>query len=111
MMPVKPGSLPIDKIVTGFESGFTGIIYGLCTFLAIFATAHLVPRMQDKGTIDLYLSRPVSRWKLLWSRYLAGLLLATSNVAYLILTIWLIVIWKTHVVHARFLLGGALIVF
>ena len=105
------GTLPIEKIVTGFESGFTGIIYGLCTFLAIFATAHLVPRMQDKGTIDLYLSRPVSLLKLLSSRYVAGLLLATSNVAYLILSIWLIVIWKTHVVHMRFLLGGALIVF
>ena len=105
------GSLPIDKIVTGFESGFTGLIYGLCTFLAIFATAHLVPRMQDKGTIDLYLSRPVSRLKLLFSRYLAGLLLATSNVLYLILSIWAIVMWKTHVVHPRFLLGGALIVF
>ena len=105
------GTLPIEKIVTGFESGFTGLIYGLCTFLAIFATAHLVPRMQDKGTIDLYLSRPVSRLKLLSSRYFAGLLLATSNVAYLILSIWAIVAWKTHVVHPRFLLGGALIVF
>ena len=65
----------------GFESGFSGILYVLCTFLAIFATAHLVPRMQEKGTIDLYLSRPVSRVKLILSRYIAGLILAGSNVA------------------------------
>src|SRR5437870_6724681 len=104
-------SISIEKLVLGFESGFSVILYFLCTFLAIFATAHLVPRMQEKGTIDLYLSRPVSRLKLLWSRYLAGLLLATANVAYLIVSIWLIVMWKTHVFHPRFFLGGALIVF
>ena len=57
------GTMSIEKLVMGFESGFSGILYVLCTFLAIFATAHLVPRMQEKGTIDLYLSRPVSRMK------------------------------------------------
>ena len=105
------GSLPIEKIVTGFESGFSSMLYGLSIFLAIFATAHLVPRMQEKGTIDLYLSRPVSRAKLLSSRYLAGLLLAAGNVLYLITAIWLIVMWKTHVFHPRFFLAGSLIIF
>jgi ABC-type transport system involved in multi-copper enzyme maturation permease subunit len=95
----------------GFESGFSGILYVLCTFLAIFATAHLVPRMQEKGTIDLYLSRPVSRMKLIMSRYVAGLLLAGSNVLYLMVSIWMIVAWKTHVLHPRFLLGGVVILF
>ena len=104
-------SISIEKLVLGFESGFSAILYFLCTFLAVFATAHLVPRMQEKGTIDLYLSHPVSRVKLILSRYVAGLLLAGSNVLYLIGAIWLIVMWKTHVVHPRFLLGGAVIMF
>jgi len=103
--------ISIEKLVLGFESGFSAVLYFLCTFLAIFATAHLVPRMQEKGTIDLYLARPVPRVKLLLSRYAAGLVLAGSNIVYLIGSIWLIVIWKTHVVHPRFLLGGALILF
>src|SRR5947209_18676467 len=101
----------IEKLVLGFESGFSGFLYFLCTFLAIFATAHLVPRMQEKGTIDLYLARPVARVKLLLSRYVAGLVLAGSNIVYLIGSIWLIVVWKTHVVHPRFLLAGAVILF
>src|SRR5213592_2320835 len=104
-------SISIEKLVLGFESGFSAILYFLCTFLAIFATAHLVPRMQEKGTIDLYLARPVARVKLLMSRYIAGLVLAGINIFYLIGTIWLIVMWKTHVIHPRFLLGGALILF
>ena len=57
--------IDIEKLVLGFESGFSAVLYFLCIFLAIFATAHLVPRMQEKGTIDLYLSRPVARVKLL----------------------------------------------
>jgi hypothetical protein len=72
--------ISIERLVLGFESGFSAVLYFLCTFLAIFATAHLVPRMQEKGTVDLYLSRPVSRVKLLLSRYVAGLILAGSNV-------------------------------
>jgi ABC-2 type transport system permease protein len=101
----------IDTLVQGFESGFSGFLYFLCTFLAIFATAHLVPRMQEKGTVDLYLSRPVGRVKLLLSRYLAGLLLAGANIFYLIVSMWVIVMWKTHVVHARFLMAGVIILF
>ena len=52
-------AVDIDKLVLGFESGFSGFLYLVGTFLALFATAHLVPRLQEKGTIDLYLSRPV----------------------------------------------------
>jgi ABC-type transport system involved in multi-copper enzyme maturation permease subunit len=101
----------IDKIVLGFESGFSAFLYLVGIFLALFATAHLVPRLQEKGTVDLYLSRPVGRTRLLLARYTGGLLLAAANVAYLIGAMWLIVVWKTRVVHPRFLLSGAVILF
>ncbi len=100
--------LSIEKLVLGVEVGFSGFLYVFCTFLAIFATAHLVPRMQEKGTIDLYLARPVSRVRLLMSRYLAGLILAGSNVVYLLLSIWIIVGSKTGVWNARFLMAGSI---
>jgi ABC-type transport system involved in multi-copper enzyme maturation permease subunit len=102
-------SVSIEKLVLGFETGFSVFLYFICTFLAIFATAHLVPRMQEKGTIDLYLSRPVSRVNLLLSRYIAGLILAGSNVIYLMGSIWAIVAWKTGVMNPRFLLAGSII--
>ncbi|MGE5276407.1 MAG: ABC transporter permease subunit [Acidobacteriota bacterium] len=107
-----PGSrVDLDKLVLGFESGFSAFLYLVGTFLAVFATSHLVPRMQEKGTVDLYLSRPVGRVSLLLSRYAAGLLLAAANLVYLIGSIWAILIWKTKVVHPRFLLGGGVILF
>jgi len=55
----------LDRLVIGFESGFSAFLYVVGTFLAVFATAHLTPRLQEKGTIDLYLSRPVGRVPLL----------------------------------------------
>lgn len=101
----------MDRLVMGFEGGFSGFLFLVGTFLAVFATAHLMPRLQDKGTIDLYLSKPTGRVPLLLSRYVAGLVLASANVLYLVGSIWLIVIWKTGVVHPRFLLGAAVIIF
>lgn len=104
-------SVDLDKLVLGFESGFSAFLYLVGTFLAVFATAHLVPRLQEKGTIDLYLSRPIPRTQLLLSRYVAGMVLAAANVVYLIGSMWLIVIWKTGLVHPRFLFGGVIILF
>lgn len=103
--------LGIDKLVRGFESAFSFVLYPVGTFLALFATAHLIPRLQEKGTIDLYLSRPVGRVPLLLSRYAGGMLLAAANILYLIGAIWLIVVWKTHVWNPRFLLSGVVILF
>jgi ABC-2 type transport system permease protein len=103
--------IEIDKLVIGFESTFSGVLYFVALFLALFATAHLVPRLQEKGTIDLYLSRPVGRVPLLLSRFAGGLLLAGADIAYLIGAVAVIVAWKTHVFHARFLLSGLVILF
>lgn len=103
--------IDLDRLVLGFESGFAALLYAVGTFLAIFATAHLVPRLQEKGTIDLYLSRPVGRVKLLLTRYASGLSLAGANVVYLIGAIWIIVVWKTRIFHPRFLLAAAVILF
>ena len=110
-VPMGGEQISLDRLVIGFESGFSAFLFVVGTFLAIFATAHLAPRLQEKGTIDLYLSRPVGRIRLLASRYLAGLLLAASNIVYLIGSIWVIVLWKTHVAHPRFFAAGAVILF
>jgi len=104
-------SVDLDKLVLGFESGFAGFLYVVGTFLAIFATAHLVPRLMEKGTVDLYLSRPVGRVPLLLSRYAGGMLLSASNVIYLLGAMWLLVIWKTHLVHPRFFFAAGIILF
>jgi ABC-type transport system involved in multi-copper enzyme maturation permease subunit len=104
-------TIGVEQLVSGFEGAFAPVLFVVGIFLAIFSTAHLVPRLQEKGTIDLYLSRPVHRVPLLLSRYTAGMLLSALNVLYLVGSIWLIVIWKTGVVHPRFMLSAGIIIF
>src|SRR5512141_1420572 len=105
------GMPTVDQLVLGFESGFSGFLFVVATFLSVFATAHLVPRLVEKGTVDLWLSRPIGRTPLLLSRYLGGLLLSAANILYLFGAIWLIVVVKTKVVHPRFLAAGAIVLF
>lgn len=103
--------IQIEELVTGFEGVFSSMLFYMSVFISIFATAHLVPRLQEKGTIDLYLSRPIPRIPLMLSRYVAGMVLVAANVLYLVGTMWLVVIWKTHVFHPRFMLSALLVLF
>jgi ABC-type transport system involved in multi-copper enzyme maturation permease subunit len=58
----------IQTVLVDYLAGTIGIV------LAIAATAFFVPRMLEKGAADTLFSKPVSRFALLLSRYLAGLL-------------------------------------
>jgi ABC-type transport system involved in multi-copper enzyme maturation permease subunit len=58
----------IQTILVDYLAGTLGIIF------AISATAFFVPRMLEKGAADMLFSKPVSRFALLLSRYMSGLL-------------------------------------
>lgn len=45
-------------------------------FLALISTASLFPDFLASGAVDLYLARPISRTRLFFTKYLAGLLFA-----------------------------------
>lgn len=59
-----------QKLLTDGFAGSFGILF------AIAATAFFVPRMLEKGAADVVFSKPVSRFALLATRYLAGLIFA-----------------------------------
>jgi len=99
-------AIPVEQFVFGVEAGFSAALYLMGMFLSIFAVGSVVPRQVEKGNVDLYLSRPVSRTKLLLSRYLGGLAVAAVNLGYLSIGIWLILSTKTHVWNVRFLVAG-----
>src|SRR5260370_21172405 len=47
-------SIDIDRLLLGFEPGFSGFLSIVRTFLAFFATPHPLPPLQEKATIHLY---------------------------------------------------------
>jgi ABC-type transport system involved in multi-copper enzyme maturation permease subunit len=100
------GAIPVDQFVGWTQLGIAFALYPLGILLSVFATASLVPRMLEKGTIDLLLSKPVSRPVLFASRYLGALLVAAANLLYLVLGIGIILGLKTGFWNFGFLLSG-----
>ena len=84
----------LKEIVVGLELLIISPLAGLCLLLAIFSSASFVPVMLEKVTIDLLLSKPISRPQLLIGKYLGGLLVVFLNILFLIVGVWLIISLK-----------------
>jgi ABC-type transport system involved in multi-copper enzyme maturation permease subunit len=102
------GGLTADKLVRGVQLGTAFLLYPLGILLSVFATASLVPRLLEKGTIDILLSKPVTRPTLFASRCLGGVLAAGANLVYLVGGLGAILGLKTGVWNGGFLLSGLL---
>jgi ABC-type transport system involved in multi-copper enzyme maturation permease subunit len=79
------------------SSSFWIVLFG------VFGVAGLVPDMLEKGTIDLFLSKPLSRIELLMARALGGWTGISINLVYFITGIWLVFGLKLGVWHWAFL--------
>ena len=64
-------------------------LFGGGLFLAIFSVSSFIPNMLEKGNIDVFLSKPISRNQLLLGKFYGGILVVFINVLYLVLAIWL----------------------
>ncbi|MCK6604559.1 MAG: ABC transporter permease [Ignavibacteriaceae bacterium] len=84
----KPGT-PYYILLTGFIIAPIAVISGLGVLLSIFSTAGLITSMMERGTIDLFLSKPISRTQLMLGRISGSLLMVLVNLFYLIFGLWL----------------------
>ncbi len=99
----------IDTVVVTGQSVFAGMLYVLGVFLAVFATGSQVPNLQRRGTVDLYVTRPITRTHLLLGRFLGAITLVTANLVFLCGGVFLIISLKTRVWNPRFLTAAGLI--
>jgi ABC-type transport system involved in multi-copper enzyme maturation permease subunit len=109
-----PTSRPIydiHKFVNVSYSWVSIALYIWGTLLAIFASAGLTPILLEPGRISLLLSKPVTRPTLLLGRYLGNVLIVALNHLYLILSIWIIIGYKTGIWERRFLLAIPISIF
>ncbi|HUU28058.1 MAG TPA: ABC transporter permease subunit [archaeon] len=93
------------------EAFFSIAIYAIGIFLSVFATADLLPGILQKGRIDLYLARPISRPRFLLGKFLGAVAVVAVNIVYAIGGIWLVFGMKTGVWNVRFLFSCLSIVF
>lgn len=99
------GTADAAQLVRGVYGGVATFLYTWGMFLAVFASAGLIPSVLEPGRIELLLSKPISRTHLLLGRYLGNVLLVSGNVVFLVLGIWIIFGFKTGLWPTAFLIS------
>jgi len=101
----------VHRLVRQVHAAIAAFLYTAGMFLAIFASAGLIPSVFEPGRIELLLSKPIERYHILIGRYIGNLLVIAANVSYLVLAVWLILGLKTGVWNRGFLWSTAFTVF
>jgi ABC-type transport system involved in multi-copper enzyme maturation permease subunit len=101
----------VQRIVRQAHGAIAAFLFTAGMFLAVFASAGLIPSVFEPGRIELLLSKPVERYHILIGRYIGNLLVIAINVFYLVFTVWLIFGLKTGVWTYGFLWSSALTLF
>lgn len=74
-------SMVVVEYVTDLVLGFVGVL------LALIATAGFFPEMMERGGIEVLLSKPLPRWKLVLGKYLGSLVfMAVQATIFVLLT-------------------------
>ncbi len=100
----------LERVVIGVEWVVAALAYWAGILLALFATASLLPSLLEQGRVDLLLSKPMSRARLLVGHLLGVFLTMLVLVLYLFGMVWLVMSWKTGIWHPRFLLSMLVVV-
>ncbi len=69
----------VDRLVRGVYGGIATFLYTWGMFLAVFASAGLVPSVLEPGRIELLLSKPLSRTHILLGRFAGNVLVVLLN--------------------------------
>jgi ABC-type transport system involved in multi-copper enzyme maturation permease subunit len=101
----------VQLLVRQVHGAIAAFLFTAGMFLAVFASAGLIPAVFEPGRIELLLSKPVERYHILIGRYVGNVLVIASNIFYLVFAVWLIFGVKTGVWTPGFLWSSVLIVF
>ncbi len=89
------GQEGIKQLVIGFEVAMINISYLLIITFCFISVSSFIPSMLEKGNIDLILSKPVSRTKIIMAKFIGGVLLIFFSLLYLIGFVWIILSSKS----------------
>ncbi|NOX65820.1 MAG: ABC transporter permease subunit [Chlorobi bacterium] len=81
-------------IARGLKLFITVPLFGGGLFISIFSVANFIPQMTEKGSIDLLLSKPVSRAQIILGKFFGGTVMVFVNIAYLVIGLWILIGFK-----------------
>ncbi len=101
-LPVEPEELypAINQMLVASLSLFLGA-FGV--FVAILVTASMIPQTFEAGSVDLLLSKPISRSGVFLAKFVGGCAFIAINAAYFIVGLWLILGWRLGLWNERLL--------
>ncbi|MEO6695560.1 MAG: ABC transporter permease subunit [Ignavibacteria bacterium] len=95
----------VKQAVISAEIEILNISYFLIITFCLISVSSFIPSMLEKGNIDLLLSKPVSRSKIIIAKFTGSVLLIFISLVYLIGFVWLILSIKSGYWHFPFLLS------
>ena len=105
-----PDQFDISRIILGIEGGISVLLFTAGIFLSLFATSSLIPSLLQPGFVDLFLSKPVSRYEIIIGRYLGSVLVVAFNILYLVMCSGLILSIKTGLWNFGFIWSALIII-
>jgi ABC-type transport system involved in multi-copper enzyme maturation permease subunit len=111
--PAGPPATPevFSGMVNSMEAAFAGGLFAGVVLFGMFATAGVLPDALERGTVDLYLSKPIARWELLAGKYCGSVLAMFVNIIYFIGFLWIIVGVRVGIWNMNLLLAGLMMTF
>lgn len=104
------GNLFNAKEVLGYvQTGIAIVVFFISIFFSLFATAGIFPNFLKKGSIDLILSKPISREKIFLERYFGTLTIVGVNIFYTVIFSWIVLSIKFDIWNYNFLFAGLII--
>ena len=91
----------VEATLVTYMDFFLGVIGVFC---AILVTASIIPNMFDAGSINLLLSKPISRSLLYLSKFVGGCSFVLINSTYLVVGTWLLLGFRLDFWYPRVLL-------
>lgn len=95
------GPEAINELVARFFDGFLGFVI----FLLVFGSAGLAPSFLGKGRVELVLSKPIDRWRLLSMKFLAVYLVKAVVLMVVASAVWMTISFRLGVFNWGFFPG------
>jgi ABC-type transport system involved in multi-copper enzyme maturation permease subunit len=99
------GDILSPELLNGFIARFFDGFLGFAILLLVFGSAGLVPSFLSKGRVELVLSKPLDRWRLISLKFLAVYLVKALVLAIMATAIWLTISTRLGMFHWGFFLG------
>jgi len=95
----------VKQAINSIQAGFITISFPLILFFSLISASSFIPSMVEKGTIDLLISKPISRFNILMAKYIGGILFVGASMVFLIGSIFLILSLKSGYWNINFLIS------